>query len=185
MNERRIENKGVIMKTMRIFLLAAIMALAGIWNFSTQSVAQNQPSAETLAAARTLFSILQPTLDTDLTDQLEARAWPNVESLLRTSYPQISPEAVLALRTEFRRIYDAFSAEIMNDSPETYARYFTAAELRQLIAFYQTPTGQKSLRAFQDIQAQSLAKFNERLPAVQEQINGAFNAILRVFGYGR
>jgi hypothetical protein len=174
---------GVIMEAIRILLLTAIMMLMGIYNCSAQSTAQNQPSAEALAAAKTLFSILQPAPDANLTAQLEAKAWPDVETALRASYPQISPEALLALRTEFQRIYDAFSTEIMNESPDAYARLFTVAELRQLIAFYQTPTGQKYLRVFQDIQKQSLVSFNERLPAVREQMNGAFNAILRVYGY--
>jgi len=35
--------------------------------------------------------------------------------------------------------------ELMDDAPPIYARHFTAAELREMIAFYQTPVGKEAI----------------------------------------
>jgi hypothetical protein len=39
--------------------------------------------------------------------------------------------------------YSARSGELMNDAARIYASHFTEAELKQLLAFYQSPLGQK------------------------------------------
>jgi len=39
--------------------------------------------------------------------------------------------------------YSARSGELMTDAARIYASHFTEAELKQLLAFYQSPLGQK------------------------------------------
>jgi uncharacterized protein len=41
--------------------------------------------------------------------------------------------------------YSVRSGELMNDAARIYASHFTEAELKQILAFYQSPLGQKAL----------------------------------------
>ena len=41
--------------------------------------------------------------------------------------------------------YSGRSSELLNDAARIYASHFTEAELKQLLAFYQSPLGQKAL----------------------------------------
>ncbi|HEY8224632.1 MAG TPA: DUF2059 domain-containing protein [Pyrinomonadaceae bacterium] len=65
---------------------------------------------------------------------------------------------------------------------EVYDKYYTLDELRDLIAFYKTPVGQKTIRIMPDLFAESMAKTNERLqprlePLIKEIVEEETKAI--------
>ena len=167
-------------------MLATAVMVLGTVNCPAQ-VATRQASPDALEAAKTLDSLAKsPDLDAVLSAQLgdvATQAWTAIEDALRAKYPNISPEAVAALQTEFRRLNETFANEILNEVPQEYATQFTGPELRELIAFYRTGTGAKFVRVVQATQLQTIMKFRERMPALQEQTRGAFNAILRLYGH--
>jgi hypothetical protein len=59
-------------------------------------------------------------------------------------------------RIDFKKITGEVSYEIMD-------KYYTADELKDLIAFYKTPTGQKAIKLMPQIFADSIQKMSERL----------------------
>ena len=71
----------------------------------------------------------------------------------------------------------------MKEAPAIYARHFSAAELQELIAFYRTPIGAKSLHEMPQATAEFAALLVPRLPELQRQTREAFNKILREHGY--
>jgi hypothetical protein len=170
------------MKSVRTLIVVIALALMGIPFGAVPGVAQGQPSPESLQAAQKLLSLLSPSMVAQLTEQINGQTWPQMESALRIRYPNISAEALNAVRKEITTLQNGITTEILADAPAIYARYFTAEELRQLTAFYQTPTGAKYLQVASPIMTALFATVNPRLPALQQKTSGAVNAILRVYG---
>jgi uncharacterized protein len=103
--------------------------------------AQAQLDPDTVVAATELITTLR------ITDQFKLQ----LPSLLQTIKP-----LVVQGRPEIEREFDAVTpvviagmngrvAELLSEIAGIYARNFTASEMRQLVAFYRTPAGQKFL----------------------------------------
>ena len=71
----------------------------------------------------------------------------------------------------------------MADAPALYARYFTADELRQLLAFYHTPVGAKAMRTMPKLTAEALQLVLAQLPQLQAEAMDAFTKILKQRGF--
>jgi len=95
----------------------------------------------------------------------------------------LADDTLAALRLEFERIQNSNLADLFKEAPAIYARHFTAAELRDLTAFYRTPTGQKALRVLPQVMGEVLATIMPRLQQVQAQTLEAFKRVLRERGY--
>ena len=76
----------------------------------------------------------------------------------------------------FRRFQTLFAQQVdvgrlVEDlSYPVYDRFFTAGEIKDLIAFYKTPTGKKTLEVTPQLMAETMARTNERLIPVMQQI---------------
>jgi uncharacterized protein len=117
-------------------LILAILAAAAVSVPAPAAAQPEAPSAERIAAARTLLEVMDMRT---LTEQ-------SIETMLKVqleSAPQLRQfEGVM--RTFFAKYlgWDAMSEA----HARSYARVFTVQELNDLIAFYRTPTGQKLSR---------------------------------------
>ena len=131
-----------------VAVLAAAFLVAPAW---AQTPAP--PPAENLAAARELVQVMKAT------DQFKA--------LLPTIMQGIKPSIVQG-RPEVERDYDAIMPIILDGASQRvnqlsdmladiYARNFGVDEIHDLVAFYQTPTGQKLLQRQPAIARQSMA----------------------------
>lgn len=68
-------------------------------------------------------------------------------------------------RLNFPQLIDDISYSI-------YDKYFTEGELRDLVAFYKTPTGRKTIEVLPQLFADSMAKASEAIiPRIQEIMN--------------
>jgi len=144
--------------------------------------AQSTASPEALRAAEELFAITSKDMMGQLASQMTAQAWSPLEARLRAS-AKLDDATLSELRGEFERIQRANVTELMKDAPAIYARHFSAQELRNLIAFYNSPTGQKALHTMPQITAELLEGMKPRLAAVQRDTIDAFDRILRQRGY--
>ena len=115
-----------------------VLMLAATLLFTAPSRAES-PSPETLAAARELVNAITPT------DQMKA---------LLPKFVQGMKPAIVRDRPAVERDFDAIAPRMLDAAnarlPElvemvaqVYARIFTASELREIQAFYVTPTGRK------------------------------------------
>jgi len=166
------------MRTLRI--LAVLLLIAGV---GERVRADEAPSPEALAAANELFTILSADMMKQLTGQMTNAFWPVVEQKARAD--KIDDATIAELRSEFERIQISFVTDAMKDAPPIYARHFSVAELRDLIAFYRTPTGAKALREMPQVMGEFATQLVPRMQDLQKQITEAFNRVLQEHGYGK
>jgi hypothetical protein len=170
------------MKALRRLLLIAALALIGIRCGPSPATAQNTQSSEAMQAAMKLVLLSIDSMP-NLANQTTAQVWPALESSLRARYPQIDGATLNQLRNEFERIQTSLMSEMMVEAPAIYVRHFTAEELKEIMAFYQTRTGAKTLKVMPQAMAEIQTSMMPRLTALPEQVNQAFDKILRQRGY--
>jgi len=159
-------------------ILAIVLLFAGA---SGHARADDAVSPEALQAANALFKILSVDMMQQLTGQMTAAFWPAVEQ--KAHADKIDDATIGELRKEFERIQLAFVTDAMKEAPPIYARHFTVAELQDLTAFYQTPTGAKALHELPQVMGEFASLMVPRLQDVQRQTTDGFNRILREHGY--
>lgn len=162
------------MKLIGFALVAGVLGGALCW---TQPAAAVDPEA--LAAAREL--VVETTMD-GMVGDIVARTWPAMEPEIRKSIPDISAETMTSFRADYVRIVTERSAELMAETPAVYAKHYTASELRELVAFYRSPVGRKSLAVMPAIVGDMVKLSAARMPMVTAEINEAFRAKLRKKG---
>ena len=168
--------KGPVMRTMRIVALVLLLCGAGV-----QARAEDQASPEALAAAKDLMAVISPDMMKQLATSISATFWPAVEQKAKAD--KIDDATIGELRTEFERIQVAFASDAMKEAPPIYARHFTVDELKELTAFYRTPTGAKALREVPQVMGELTGLLLPRLQDVQRQTAEAFTRILQAHGY--
>jgi hypothetical protein len=166
------------MKALRSLMLTAALAATGVPSASAQS-------PEALQAARNLITLTAGSVVFDLSSQMAAQVWPAVEASIRAASPRVDTATMAELRREYERVQVGFLSELMNEAPAIYARHFTLEELRELEAFYRTPTGIKMLRVMPQTTAEMFAILSQRTDELQDKVNQAFVEALRKRGYLR
>jgi hypothetical protein len=166
------------MRTMGVVALVLLLCGAGM-----QARAEDSPSPEAVAAAQDLTGVISPDMMKQLASSMSASFWPVVEQRARAD--KIDDATIAELRAEFERIQLAFATEAMKEAPLIYARHFTVDELKELTAFYRTPTGTKALQQTPQVMGELTAFLIPRLQDVQRQTGEAFTKILHEHGYGK
>jgi hypothetical protein len=138
--------------------------------------AQKSVADERLEAATELFSLMTKDFMDQLMSQVMAKSWTQVEEKLQGN---IDRATMAEMREETTRIVEAFFNDVTKEYPALYARYFTAREMKELVAFYQTPTGQKALRETPKLMGEAMGIIARKLPTMENQINVAMTEILR------
>jgi uncharacterized protein len=161
-------------------IVAALMLTSGADNRNGVQ-AQTAPSPEAVQAARDLVAVITKDSMRQLATQVTAQVWPRIEQSIRAKQ-SVTPAQVSELRTEYERIQVEFISKVMDDAPVIYARYFAASELRELLAFYRTPIGEKSLRVLPQITAEAMGLVMPRMQQLQTQVMEAFVKVLKQRG---
>jgi uncharacterized protein len=164
------------MRILRVVFVLALLAGVG-----PRAHAEDTPSPEALQAANELFTIMSGDMLRQLTSQMMNAFWPALEQKVRSE--RIDDATIAELKSEMESIQLAFVTEAVKEAPPIYARHFTVAELKELMAFYRSPVGAKALRELPQVMGEFTTLLMQRLPAVQGQIGEAFNRILRAHGY--
>ena len=139
-----------------------------------------EPSAETLAAARDLSAIMTGDTVTQMTAAMAAQIWPAIEQQLGA---KVDAATLAEMRTEFEGTLKAFTGEMLKDAPEVYARHFSAQELRDMVAFYKSPSGSKALHEMPKVMADVGLRMAPRLQTLQSDLDQRMGAILQKHGY--
>ena len=171
------------MKSLRILACLALLAVPAAPLAITSAVAQGAPTPEALAAARDLMAILSKDTIRQMSNQVVAQIWPGIERSLRAKQPGITSEQVADLRGEYERIFLDYMNNLMADAPALYARHFSAAELREMLAFHQSPVGQKALRVLPQITVEMMQMIMPKLQQAQGQLMDAFTKVARQRGF--
>jgi hypothetical protein len=164
---------------MRFLRLVAVVLL--LVAAPLRSQAEDGASPEALQAANDLFKILSVDMMTQLTAQITSAFWPLIEEKARAG--KIDDATLADLRKAFEDIQLAFLTDAMKQAPAVYARHFTAAELRELTAFYRSPTGAKALHEMPQVTGEFMALLMPRMQDLERQTGEAFDKVLRAHGY--
>ncbi len=166
------------MKIVRGAALAAVLLLTNAWN---AVYAENAASSDTLQAARELVALISKDTISQMVTQLTSRIWPQIEQTLK-SKQQVSSDQLADLRHEYERIQFDFVSKVMVDAPSIYPKYYRATELHELLAFYRTPVGAKSLRVMPQIAGKSMGLVLPRVRQLQMEVIQAFAKVARSRG---
>jgi hypothetical protein len=148
--------------------------------WSTAS-AQEAGSPEALRVASDLVTIISAETTSQTVRDITAQLWPKIERDLGSRVDKATLEE---LRTEVERSSADFAKEAVKDAPAVYARYFSAQEIRDIIAFYQTTSGAKALRLMPKIMAEQVASsLKSRTEAFQREVRISTDKVLRKHGY--
>jgi len=175
------------MRVLRALLFAAALVWAGSSGPPVRAAepANGAPKVteEAVEAARDLLVLMSHDMIARLVGQGTTQMWPAIESRLR-AYNKTLDEAALAdLRKELERIQVDYMINIVKDGPEIYARHFSASELREIIAFYRTPTGRKLLDTRPQLSAEVAAMITPHMPEFYGRTMEVFVKALRSRGY--
>ena len=92
-------------------------------------------------------------------------------SLQRVGAP-LPPAFPARFEEEFRKIYSY--QEIVDIQAGLLVKHYTEPELRELLAFYRSPLGQKAIRimpeVMADVNGQVMALLQQRMPALMERM---------------
>jgi hypothetical protein len=162
--------------TCRTVALAVVFSLAAL--LSAPSVAQQAPP-ETLSLANELVDEVAAD---GFVDDLVARTWPAYEKQIRRELETAPAASIAELRSVYIRLVSDNAHELLAGTPALYAKYFDADELRDMLAFYRSPTGRKALRVMPRMGAESLQASMAASPKVIARMDQAFRDILRERG---
>jgi uncharacterized protein len=138
------------------FAGAAVLSLASPVAGFLQDAAraeQAQVEPDRLAAAKDLMEVTGTPKQFDL-------LLPMIMSQVENAFIQLKPEHAQAIKESFKIAVSKFmerKQEAFEKVAVVYAERFTAAELREIIAFYKSPIGEKLIKAQPEIAQKTLA----------------------------
>jgi uncharacterized protein len=160
----------------RLLVLAIICSCFAV----PSARAEDTPSPEALKAAQELSAMVSGDTIAQISAAMTAQIWPTIANSLSS---KVDAATLTELRGEFEHSVAAFAGETMKSSPVVYARNFTAQELREIVAFYKTPTGAKALHTMPKVMSEVMAQMGPRVQAFQQDLNAKMVAILEKHGY--
>lgn len=167
------------MNTTRCMGVLTFALATGAWS---QALDDSTSSRAALQAASELSELASKGMVDQLAEQVTQMVWPAFEAPLKQQ-GRISPMKLDTLKSQLVAIERRYLVDVMNVCPPIYAKHFTAGELRQLIAFYRSPLGQKSMRETPLILAESMPLIMAMLPKLQADIVDVFTKDLKRQGF--
>lgn len=158
-------------------LLGMALVCAGL-TFSAQ--AQEAPSAEALRAAQDLAAVMTVDSVQQMSSAMVGQMWPSIENQLGG---KVDAATLAELRGEFVRAATSFTGDIMKEAPAIYARNFSAQELRDILAFYQTPAGAKALHMMPKVMTDITTQTAPRMQEFQRDLVARMQTIMAKHGY--
>jgi hypothetical protein len=142
--------------------------------------AQDAGSPEALQAAQELATIMTGDTIGQMSSALTAQIWPSIQNQFGN---KVDPATLAELRSEFERTLTDFTGQVTKDAPTVYARYFTAQELREMIAFYKSPTGAKALHTMPKVMTDVSTEMQPHMQAFQHDLNTRIAGVMQKHGY--
>jgi uncharacterized protein len=177
--------------------LAGLITLAFCFTVALPAYAQNDPMPEKKALIKELLGLMNAGSNSEavsnqimeqfqapvanmITDQMrgwiqEQKLAPAEKKRMETEVYEFAQRVLTRVRAEFpKRVnYRELAEKIML---ETYDKYFTEAEVKDLIAFYKTSTAQKFIRLLPQITAEMFPRLEKLIgPELTQLISESFD----------
>jgi hypothetical protein len=159
----------------RLLTLAVLAA-----SLALPARAQDAGSPEALRAAQELATLMTGDTIGQMSSALTAQIWPSIESQFAN---KVDAATLTEMRGEFEKTLTAFTGQVTKDAPAVYARYFTVQELREMLAFYKSPTGAKALRTMPKVMTDVSTQMAPHMQAFQRDLNTRIAAVMQKHGY--
>jgi hypothetical protein len=168
------------MQPLRMLILAAALIASG-----PAHSAEERPmvSPEAVSAAQDLFAVTFERAGVQLNAQAVEHTWPGVEKALRARNPNLDAATLDGLKDDFERIRLAKMQAVMKDAHLIYARHLSPAEMREIAAFYRSPTGTKMLQAVPAVMAEIFALVLPAMPTIVSDTHEDFLRLARERGH--
>jgi hypothetical protein len=148
--------------------------VAGFFLGASPSSAQGPGSPEALQSANELVTVFGGSMLSDFSAKMTAQIWPSIEKSLRAAYPNVDAATVTELRRQFEQAQLKNITDNTKNMAAVYARNFTAQELRDMLAYYRSPTGAKALRVMPQVTAEVYASLMPAVQASSQQLKRTF-----------
>jgi hypothetical protein len=141
--------------------------------------AGQQPSPSAIAAAKQLLQ-LKGALK--LVDVLIPGIVESAKNSLLPTHPQLAKD-LSEVADLLRREFAPRTAEVATEFATVYAAHFTEQEMKEVIAFFKTPTGQKFAADEPAVLDQALSRTQSWSNTVSEQVFARFRAEMKKRGH--
>jgi hypothetical protein len=114
--------------------------------------------------------LLQLTTAPLMTRVISEIALKDLTDSLKVAFPDLPETAQLAAIDEARAVLREFTNEFLKDLYPAYNVLFTQSEIRELLAFYDTPLGKKVLSAVPVLEAEGRVAAQKQVKALYPKI---------------
>lgn len=156
-------------------LFTAIFSVASLVSVVAQEVAEEKQGNAAAEATKELLDSLN--METVLEQSIEVSIDAQMGQFAEMGVPAEGVKELKGAMMEFMQEVMAYE-DLEEELIKIYSEAFTAEELKELTAFYQTPTGQKTLELMPSLMAQGMelgqAKVQARMSELEERITPIF-----------
>lgn len=167
-----------MMKAVLKLAAVAAIALAIVSHAPTAQAQTANPSAAAIASAKEILTLKQAT---GIYTGAVSNVIQNMKNTLLQSNLNYQRD-LNEVATQIAGDMKARETQISNEIAKIYAQNFTDAELRELLAFYKSPIGQKSLTMEPKAVSDTMAYMDQWAVKFSEEVNGRFRAEMRKRG---
>ncbi len=164
----------------RLLLAAAFaLVLGSAQGAFAQSYSNPNPSANSIALAKDLLVLKGG-------HQMFDNMVDNVIDRARDTFIPTNPNLAKPLGEVAAQLHAEFApkkAEVLNEIAKAYARHFTEAELKELLAFYKTSLGRKVLSEESAAVEDGFKRAQSWSQAFSDQVLGRLRAEMKKKGY--
>ena len=161
-------------RTMLRSTATTLSLLFAVTSFAAQEVDRKPISPEKQALLKELYTVTRLSAMTqNIVNTMLSQVQQDIPTLVSATHPEIVDQAEVTrvVHESTDRVTARFK-KLLNEKVDfktvseqifypIYDKYFSEAELRDLIAFYKTPTGQKTLDVLPQVVAEALERSNK------------------------
>lgn len=119
------------------------------------------------------IEIVELTTTGAMVDQMVDAVWPTLEASIVAKNEDPNDDALDAMKAEYGRLVEALIGSVIGDVSGFYADNYSEQELHELLAFYRSDLGKKTLaiapKLMGEIMPSMMQKMQQELPATMQK----------------
>lgn len=129
--------------------------------------------ADDAARQELALEIVELTTTGALVDQMVDAIWPNLEGGIIARAKNPSEEVLAEMKAEYKKLVEGLIGSVVGDVSGFYADNYSEQELRELLEFYRSDLGKKTLaiapKLMGEIMPGMMQKMQQELPATMQK----------------
>ena len=145
------------MKALRTALIACLLVLTGM----SQNVL-----ADDVAKHNDIVRLMKMTGTLEIANQTARTVFQQMVQQMKKANQKIPERAIQVIEQETVAFFQEIIPDMMNKMVPIYAQHFSHKEIKQLIAFYDTEIGKKTIRVLPQLMQQVIITSNQYMDGV-------------------